>query len=156
LRVGEPVVRIAQVLSGGRAARERLGEPQFEQQLRALFGRRRLRQCARGICRGRREALVGGSVQTRPDKIGHGGLAERLGADQRDERIARDLSEERRVPVELGGPEAADQEHGQPLESAPQVGEKAQRGWIAPMQVVHRQQQWPLFAQVHRHPVETV
>ena len=71
-------------------------------------------------------------------------------------RVVGDLAQQRGVGARLAGAKARGQQQGQALEPLDGVGQEAQRGHVAPVQVVHRDHQRLLGGQVRRQPVQAV
>ena len=71
-------------------------------------------------------------------------------------RLAGQLFQDRLISLGLRRPQARDEHDGEVLKPPRQVGEKPQRGAVAPMKVVHHQQQRALGAEVDGQPVEPV
>ena len=128
-----------------------LGLERLEQLGRAAAGCRPSR-CDRRPRRRRRAARRSRS-RTRSETAGG---AERPRTHRDGQRVARDLAQERRLPLEPGRSQATDHQDGQSLQPAPEVARNRSDGAIAPVQVVDGEQQRPVLAQVQRQPVETV
>ena len=87
----------------------------------------------------------------------HGGVgAEESRREHQRGRVARELGEERLVRPRLRGSQAADHEDREAFEPPGQIGQEAERGAVAPVQIVDREQERSLRAQVHRQPVQAV
>jgi hypothetical protein len=102
------------------------------------------------------EALVRLRPEPREHQLADAAAAERPRLHRHDVRAADDLGEQRRVRAGLAAAQPGGHKQGQALEPRCQVGEEAQRGTVAPVQVVHRQQQRRVRGQVHGEPVEAV
>ena len=114
------------------------------------------RVAARGAVAGGAERVVGLGAEPLADE-----LADRLGAegggpDGDRRRLVGDLGEQRRVGARLAAAHGGRHEDRLALEAPRQVGEEAQRGAVAPVQVVDGQHERLLGGQVERHPVEPV
>ena len=88
--------------------------------------------------------------------LGHRRRRERPGHEHLRVRLAQELLQDRLVGVGLRRAHAA-HEHDRKLVQPPrQVGEEAERGAVAPVELVHDQQQRPFGGQVDGQPVEPV
>ena len=107
--------------------------------------------CARGA-----EALVGLGAEPRPHQLGDRGAAQGAGVDRVGDRVVLDLGDQRGIGSRVRAPQRRADQRRHVLEPADEVGEVAKRGAVAPVQVVHRQQQRPVGRHVRRQPVEAV
>ena len=71
-------------------------------------------------------------------------------------RVVLDLSDQRGIGARVRAPQRRADQRGHVLEPPDEVGEEAQRGAVAPVQVVHGQQERPVGRHVRCQPVETV
>ena len=71
-------------------------------------------------------------------------------------RLAGQLFQDRLISLGLRRPQTRDEHNGEVLKPPRQVGEKPQRGAVAPVKVVHHQQQGALGAEVDGQPEEPV
>jgi hypothetical protein len=95
-------------------------------------------------------------AQAPAHELADGYLAQRPRVQRHRERVAEQFDEERRVDAGLVRAQARGCEHRQAFEPAHEEGEEAQRRPVAPVQVVDREQQRLLGAQVDGEPVEAV
>jgi len=113
-----------------------------------IAARRFLAGGAEGILSLGREALA-----QKPDNRRG---AQRSRADACGERIGDDLPDQARIRSRFRRPEADDDQKAEPLHPRQQIGQPAQRGQIAPVQVVDRQQERPARGEVRRQPIQTM
>ena len=105
---------------------------------------------------GGREAFIGILVKPFADEIGRGAGAERARLDRDRQRVARDLTQCGRFHPRLRAPHAYRSQHRQPLQPAHEIREEAQRGSVAPLQIVDRHQQRTIRAQIDGEPVKAL
>ena len=67
-------------------------------------------------------------------------------------RLAGQLFQDRLISLGLRRPQTRDEHNGEVLQPPRQVGEKPQRGAVAPVKIVHHQQQGALGAEVDGQP----
>jgi hypothetical protein len=108
----------------------------------------------RRVARGH-EGVVGLLTRSLREDAGN-----RLGAERaRRQRHGGDLAdgvEQVLVGIGLARPDRGQQQDRQLLDATRQVGEKAQRGAIRPLEIVDGKQQRPLFGEVENHPEQSV
>ena len=80
----------------------------------------------------------------------------RLGQDEPRGRVGDELAEQHLLEALLRRTRCDDDEHGQPLQTANEIGEPAQRRLVRPVQIVDQDQHRALAGQVRRQPVEPV
>ena len=114
------------------------------------------RIAARRLVARRAERGVRVAPEALAHEISHPGLRERTGPQPLRGGIARDLAEQRGVGPGLARAQRGRQEDRRPLEPAGEIGEEAQRGTVAPLEVVHREEERPLGGEVEGEPVEPV
>jgi hypothetical protein len=124
------------------------------QRLEELLEQKRIAARRRMTCV--REDIIGALSESLADEIPDGVFAQWGGMQGGSQRVAGDLRDLRRVLARLSGPSAAHHQHRQTLEAAYQVREEAQRGAVAPVQIVDRQEEWNILAEVDGQPVEAV
>jgi hypothetical protein len=113
------------------------------------------------ISLGRRVARLGERrvdtfAETIADDLGNGVGRQRPGQQHLSVRLARHLFEDGLICVGLGRPHACDERHRHVLQPPGEIGQKAERRGVAPVQVVHDQHQRSLSGEVDREPVEPV
>ena len=102
------------------------------------------------------EALVGVLPEPGAHHRGDGIGAERAGADGARGGLGADLGDQRGVRAGVGAPERRADQDRHVLEPSCEVGEEPERWTVAPVQVVHRQEDRPIRRGVGREPVEAV
>ena len=110
----------------------------------------------------RRRRLTGGGkrvvqIATEPldDEPRGRPSTERARPHRHAQRITPDLIQGRGIGP-LGGPQRPHQEHGQPLQPPHQVGQKAQRGRVGPVQVIDSDRQRALAGSIDGQPIQSV
>jgi hypothetical protein len=88
---------------------------------------------------GSAESIVGNGRKRLSKEPGRGLAAQRSRPDHGRQGVGGDLVEQARVLAGFRWPEAHDDRDGEPLDARQQVRQPAQRGEIAPMQIVDRQ-----------------
>jgi hypothetical protein len=113
------------------------------------------RIAARLLVAGGAEAVVGVG-QALAHQPGGGRSAQGRGPDHGGERIGDDLADQARVGARLPAPQPHHHPDAQALHPGQQVGQPAQRGQVAPVQVVDGQQQPPAGGHIRGQPVQAV
>jgi hypothetical protein len=115
-----------------------------------------LRIPSRHVTAGGAERVVGLVRQGLADEPRARARAQRRGPDHGRQRVGGDLTEEAGVLARLARPEADDDRQAQPFHPRQEVGEPAQRGKVAPVQVVDRDEKRSAGGDVGRQPVEAM
>ena len=114
------------------------------------------RVAARGVVAGVAEGRLGGLAQLRAHERADRRRPERARAQRQRRRVVRDLGEQRGVRPGLAAAQRRGDEQRGAVEPAGEVGEEAQGGAVAPVQVVDGEQERALGGEVEREPVEAV
>jgi hypothetical protein len=111
---------------------------------------------ARRFATGAGECLVRRRPQALLDEPRDCFIAQRARPDASGSGLVRDLGEERLVGAGLRRPQPDEQQDRLAFEPPRQVGQEQERRPIAPVQVVHRQQEWALLGEVEDEPEQAV
>jgi hypothetical protein len=102
------------------------------------------------------EAVLGFGGEDLSDDMAGGPFRQRGRPDDRRQGIRQDLSQGERVRPWLRRAKPNDEGKRKVLDARSQVGEPSERGWIAPVQIIDREEERSLRRDVHRQPVEAV
>jgi hypothetical protein len=102
------------------------------------------------------EALVRVVAQPGPDHLGDRRSAQRPRPHRTGSRVVADLGDQGRIGAGVGAPKRRAHERGHVLEAAYEVGGEAERGAVAPLEVIDREHERAIRGDVRGEPIKAV